>query len=90
MTQKFNLSEHAPDPEIGGCFRTHLEGLAPEQFVHRVMAGLPQRFTLDSWEVLARWARPGIAAAAIITAGAWGVARVSPAKRPGRLSRCSN
>jgi hypothetical protein len=73
VTQKFNLSEHAPDPEIGGLLRTHLEGLAPEQFVHRVMAGLPQRSTLDSWEVLARWARPGIAAAAIITAalGAW-------------------
>ena len=48
MTQKFNLSEHPPDPEIGGLLRTHLEGLA-------------------------RWARPGIAAAAIITAalGAW-------------------
>lgn len=73
MTQKFNLSEQAPDPELGGLLRAHLEGLAPDQFVHRVMAGLPQRFTLDSWDVLARWARPGIAAAAIITAalGAW-------------------
>jgi len=73
VTQKFNLSEHAPDPELGGLLRAHLEGLAPDQFVHRVMAGLPQRFTLDSWDVLARWARPGIAAAAIVTAalGAW-------------------
>ncbi|HEY7029273.1 MAG TPA: hypothetical protein VH438_16780 [Gemmatimonadales bacterium] len=73
MTQKFNLSEQGPDPELGGLLRAHLEGLAPEQFVHRVIAGLPQRFTQDSWDVLARWARPGIAAAAIITAalGAW-------------------
>ena len=73
MTQKFNVSEDAPDPELGGLLRAHLEGLAPDHFVHRVMAGLPQRFTLDSWEVLARWARPGIAAAAIIAAalGAW-------------------
>ena len=73
MSQEFNLSEHAPDPEIGALLRSRLEGLAPEHFVHRVMAGLPQRIALDSWEVLARWARPGIAAAAILTAalGAW-------------------
>ncbi|HXW96703.1 MAG TPA: hypothetical protein VEI47_03895 [Gemmatimonadales bacterium] len=61
-----------PDPVLGELLRRHLAPQSTDAaFADRVLARLPQRGSL--WEVLARWARPGIAAAALIGAllGYW-------------------
>ena len=73
MSNPTNPFDQAQDPEIRALLLGHLEGQAPEHFLARVMAGLPDRSGLSSWEILARWARVGIAAAAVITLalGAW-------------------
>lgn len=73
MSNPTNPFDQARDPEIRSLLLGHLEGEAPERFLARVMAGLPERAGLSSREVLARWARVGIAAAAVITLalGAW-------------------
>jgi len=65
--------DQAPDPEIRALLLRQLDGPAPERFVRQVIAGLPDRPAANSWEILARWARPGLAAAAItaVALGAW-------------------
>jgi len=60
-----------PDRELGDLLR---QALTPEdnaQFVARVLARLPVAGSF--WEVLAGWARPGIAAAILLAAalGYW-------------------
>lgn len=73
MSHESNPFDQAQDREIRTLLLGLLEGEAPERFLARVMAGLPERSSPNSWEVLARWARVGIAAAAVITLalGAW-------------------
>ncbi len=55
-----------PDAALGSLLRAHLEGTDHDAFTARVrarLAGLPAGGPQDSlWDVLAGWARPGIAA----------------------------
>jgi hypothetical protein len=73
VSHESNPFDQAQDPEIRALLLGQLEGAAPERFIDRVIAGLPERASPSSWEVLARWARMGTAAAAVITLalGAW-------------------
>lgn len=66
--------DHRPDPELGAALRAALEPKADRAaFVARVMAGYDgalERATIPTWEVLAGWFRPGVAAAiAALVAG---------------------
>jgi hypothetical protein len=49
------------DPELADALRRVLSQSDDQAFAARVVARLPERATL--WDQLARWARPGIAAA---------------------------
>jgi len=62
------LFDHRPDPELSAVLRAALEPKTDQAtFVARVMleydAAL-RRATVPTWEVLASWFRPGVAAAA--------------------------
>lgn len=63
------------DPSLGELLRRHFDAADHEHFAARVLARLPQ--TGNPWDVLARWARPGIAAAVLAAAalGYWAVVR---------------
>jgi hypothetical protein len=68
--------DSGPDPVLGPILRRHLDGAGDHAaFAARVRARLPQSANL--WVVLARWARPGIAAAVLAAAllGYWLVLR---------------
>lgn len=68
--------DSTPDPALGAILRRHLDGQGDHAaFAARVRARLPQSGSL--WDILARWARPGIAAAALAAAllGYWVVLR---------------
>jgi hypothetical protein len=71
-----------PDPALGARLRACLDADDNASFAARVCARLPR--SGSQWETLARWARPGIAAALMLAAalGYWMVvqeARVAPA-----------
>ena len=68
-----NPFDHERDVELGRVLRKHLEPADPEAFVARVLRALPIDRQVGSWEVLERWALPGIAAALLIAAtlGLW-------------------
>lgn len=70
------------DRELGDLLREALTPAANEEFVARVLARLPA--TGSSWEVLAGWARPGIAAALLLAAalGYWLMPRDAGAGAP--------
>ncbi len=60
--------DHRPDPELGGVLRRALDSPRDDQaaFVARVMARYDDALaaaTVPTWEVLAGWARRGIAVA---------------------------
>ena len=57
-----------PDLALGRLLREHLDAGNDAQFVARVRAALGARPD-TSWDVLARWARPGLVAAASIVIG---------------------
>ncbi|HEV8303776.1 MAG TPA: hypothetical protein VGQ25_02335 [Gemmatimonadales bacterium] len=62
------LFDHRPDPELGAALRRALEPGDQAEFVARVMARYDATLaeaSVPTWEVLARWARPGIAAAVV-------------------------
>lgn len=61
-----------PDPAIAQLLRTYLEAPDDVAFTERLRQRLLQHED-SSWEVLARWARPGLAAAACLAllVGAW-------------------
>ncbi|MEP7327138.1 MAG: hypothetical protein ABI836_14400 [Gemmatimonadota bacterium] len=56
------------DQKLGDLLRRYLEPSDHAGFVRRVMVGL--HATDNSWDVLSRWARPGIAAALAFILGA--------------------
>src|SRR2546425_12917628 len=62
------MFDHRPDPELGAALRATLEPREDQSaFVARVMAGYDEalrRATVPTWDVLASWFRPGVAAAA--------------------------
>jgi hypothetical protein len=68
-----NSFDHERDVELGQVLREHLEPLDAGGFVARVLRSLPIDRQVGSWEVLERWALPGIAAALLIAAtlGLW-------------------
>ncbi len=77
--------DHRPDPELGGALRAALEPTADHAaFVARVMEQYEralERGTIPTFEVLASWFRPGIAAAvaALILGFLFGRGIVTPA-----------
>jgi hypothetical protein len=68
-----NAFDHERDAELGRVLRQHLEMNDQETFVARVLRSLPVGCQVDSWQVLERWALPGIAAALLVAAtlGLW-------------------
>jgi hypothetical protein len=68
--------DHRPDPVIGRLLRDHVGVDDHEAFVARMRDAARQGrrsrqpAPLAEWELLARWFRPGIAAAAAILVGA--------------------
>ena len=77
--------DHRPDPELGRALRAALEPAAGdnERFVARVMANYDralEQATVPTWEVLASWFRPGLAAAivALIAGFVFGQAILTP------------
>lgn len=71
-----------PDRELGALLREALTPAGEAEFVSRILAGLPERGSL--WEVLAGWARPGIAAAILLAAalGYWLTPRLHDGAAP--------
>ena len=64
------MFDHRPDPELGAALRRALDPPRHDQgaFVARVMARYDAALaaaTVPTWEVLAAWARRGIAAALV-------------------------
>ena len=60
--------DHRPDPELGKALRAALERSDTSAFVARVMASYDralEQATVPTWEVLASWFRPGVAAAIV-------------------------
>ena len=60
--------DHRPDLELGGALRAALESRDHAAFVARVMANYDhalEHATVPTWEVLASWFRPGVAAAIV-------------------------
>lgn len=67
--------DHQPDPVIGGLLREHLSAHDDAAFalrMRRVARGEQERLAASSpeWDQLARWLRPGLAAAAAVLAAA--------------------
>ncbi|HMH82178.1 MAG TPA: hypothetical protein VK531_04860 [Gemmatimonadales bacterium] len=63
--------DHRPDPVLGDALRRALDpGVDGAAFVARVLARAAQE-RVASWDaVLARWARPGVAAAVLVAVAA--------------------
>jgi len=64
--------EHRPHPELGALLREALTADGEQVFVARVLAAAQQRSAYGApwWQVLGAWARPGVAAAMVLLAGA--------------------
>ncbi len=62
------MFDHRPDPELSAALRAALEPKTDQAtFVARVMAEYDEALrgaTVPTWDVLASWFRPGVAAAA--------------------------
>jgi hypothetical protein len=65
------------DDELGNLLREHLSGADSAAFTARVMERIPAGGNSTPWEILAGWARPGLAAALLLATltGFWLVAR---------------
>lgn len=61
-----NPFDPAPDRELGALLRAHLEAPAHQAFVAQVLAAAVGRRDEGSLQVLARWARIGVAAALLL------------------------
>jgi hypothetical protein len=64
--------DHRPHPELGGLLREALTAGNEQGFVDRVRAAAQERSAYGApwWQVLGTWARPGVAAALALLAGA--------------------
>jgi len=59
--------DHRPDPEVGAWLKDVLTVPDDRGFVVRVMARVPALMPRESWwDILSTWARPGLAAAAVL------------------------
>ncbi|MEO8635366.1 MAG: hypothetical protein ABI587_08825 [Gemmatimonadales bacterium] len=65
------------DEALGALLRSHLSGDDTAGFAARVLERLPISGNSTAWEILAGWARPGLAAALLLATltGFWMVAR---------------
>ena len=61
-----DLFDPQPDAEIGHLLRQHLAAADPESFGARLRAAVAAARPSSAWDVLAGWALPGLAAAALI------------------------
>jgi hypothetical protein len=61
-----NPFDPAPDRELGALLRAHLEAPGHQAFVAQILAAAGGRREEGSLQVLARWARIGIAAALLL------------------------
>ena len=70
MTSPFDAQ---PDRRLGHLLRSHLEAPDHAAFVARVRGAVAVSGVGTSWDVLADWVRPGLAAAAglILALGLW-------------------
>lgn len=66
--------DHRPDPELGAALRAVLTGDDDARFTRRVLAAADTEFAAgrpgDWVDILIRWARPGVAAAAVLLVSA--------------------
>jgi hypothetical protein len=66
--------DHRPDPEVGAALRELLSSGDDGAFAERVATAativLGREMASGWWEVLGAWARPGVAAAVALAAGA--------------------
>ena len=63
MTNPF---DSGPDERLGALLRAHLDASEHGAFVARVRRALARPAPDTSWDVLAAWVRPGLAAAAAL------------------------
>ena len=65
------------DRELGTLLRDHLSGGDTAGFAARVLERIPMGGSSTAWEILAGWARPGLAAALLLATltGFWMVTR---------------
>lgn len=77
------------DPLLAAALREHLDGTRHGAFVGRVMARVQPR--ASAWEELARWARPGIAAAIItlVMLGAWAALQLETKALPTEVAEAA-
>jgi hypothetical protein len=70
------------DPRFAALLREELSGSNHAAFVARVMGDL--EYQVSAWEELARWARPGIAAAilTLVMLSAWGALQLETESIP--------
>jgi hypothetical protein len=68
MKEKSLSFNHRPDPVLGAALRQALSPEGHSPFVSRVMTALAAPRVVH-WDVLAAWARPGIAAACVAAVG---------------------
>lgn len=61
-----NAFDPRPDPELGHLLREHLSGGDVEGFGARLRAAVAAAQPASPWDVLAGWAMPGLAAAAVV------------------------
>ena len=83
MTPEPTPFDHRPDPVLGGALNRALAADDEAAFVARVMAAL-DKATVAHWDVLASWARAGIAAA-VVAAIVGGLLLARPTETPASL-----
>jgi hypothetical protein len=90
-----------PDPELGHLLREHLAGSDPATFGARLRAAVVAARPASPWDVLAGWAWPGLAAAALLLltlaallgralAGSGSLDAIDPAAGPAALIAAAN
>ena len=72
MNSEFERFEDTRDEQLGAALHAYLDAPGTGEFARRVRAALPAD-PVTSWDILAAWARPILAAAAIVLAalGTW-------------------
>lgn len=72
MNSEVERFDDTRDEQLGAALRACLDAPGTAEFARRVRAALPAG-PVTSWDILAAWARPSLAAAAIVLAalGAW-------------------
>ena len=73
MSDNELMFDSTPDAELGALLLTGLSASDQEGFQRRIMASLVADARERSWEILARWARPGLVAAGLAAAALLGV-----------------